>query len=223
MSDADDRRMPLTGAVRASEMLARGLRHKPFVRTSRGPLFVGRHAHLSNLRFVSHTGRLVIEDGAEVDGRSLNGLTFGRDVSIGARTSIRPSSYYGGEPGWGLHVGDRSSFATGCFIGCSGRTVIGNDVMFGPGVQLHSENHDFDRSDVNIKTQGVTRSHVLVEDDCWIGAGSVITAGVTIGHGVVVGAGSVVTTDIPPLSIAVGSPARVVRTRSAEVVARGER
>lgn len=205
----------MKGAVRSAEMLARGLRHKAFLGSSAGPLFVGRHVHLSNLRHVSHQGRLVIEDGAEVDGRSSAGMVFGRDVSIGARTSIRPSSYYGGEPGWGLHMGDRSSFATGCFVGCSGRTVIGDDVMFGPGVQIHSENHSFDVAELDIKSQGVTRSHVVIGDNCWVGAGSVITAGVTIGHGVVIGAGSIVTNDIPPLSIAVGSPARVVRSRTA--------
>ena len=48
------------------------------------------------------------------------GLSFGADVSIGPGSMIRPSSYYGGEVGEGLVMGDRSSMGAGCFIGCSG-------------------------------------------------------------------------------------------------------
>ena len=53
---------------------------------------------------------------------------------------------------------------------------------------------------------------VRIEDNCWIGAGTVITPGVTIGENSVIGAGSVVTKDIPANSIAVGNPCKVVRT-----------
>lgn len=202
------------GAVRrAASMLARGAAVKAFFGTSRGPLFVGRGARLSGLRDVHHQGRLVIEDGAEVQGLSRQGLRFGAGVSIGARTAIRPSSYYGGPVGEGLQVGDRSSFATGCFVGCSGSIRIGDDVMLGPGVQLHSENHVMADADRPIKEQGVERSFVVIEDDCWIGAGTVVTAGVTIGRGSVIGAGSVVTRDVPAHSVAVGVPAKVVRDR----------
>lgn len=202
------------GAVRrAATMLVRGAAVKAFFGTSGGPLFVGRGARLSGLRDVHHQGRLVIEDGAEVQGLSRQGLRFGAGVSIGARTAIRPSSYYGGPVGEGLQVGDRSSFATGCFVGCSGSIRIGDDVMLGPGVQLHSENHVMADTGRPIKEQGVERSFVVIEDDCWIGAGTVVTAGVTIGRGSVIGAGSVVTRDVPAHSVAVGVPAKVVRDR----------
>lgn len=52
-----------------------------------------------------------------------------------------------------------------------------------------------------------------IEDDCWIGWGTVITQGVTIGKGCIVGANSVVTKDLPPYSIAVGAPAKVIKSR----------
>ena len=52
---------------------------------------------------------------------------------------------------------------------------------------------------------------VTIEDNCWIGAGSVICPGVTIGRNSVIGAGSVVTKDIPANSVAVGNPCRVLR------------
>lgn len=198
---------------RAAGMIARGLLRRPFLGASGGQLFVGRRARITNLSFIRHSGRLVIEDGVELQGLSRLGIVFGSEVSIGAGTAIRPSSYYGGEVGEGLRVGDRSSFATGCFIGCSGSIVIGNDVMLGPGVRVFSENHVFADSDTTIKSQGVERGAVVIGDDCWIGSGVTITSGVTIGRGVVVGSGSVVTRDIPDFSIAAGSPAKVIRSR----------
>ncbi|WP_052460929.1 acyltransferase [Microbacterium gorillae] len=216
LSSVRDARAAEVGFVlRVVPMLLRGLVRKPFLRASTGPLFIGRRTRVSGLRFLSHTGRLVIEDGVELQGTSRDGLRFGSDVSIGARTVVRPSSYYGGDVGEGLSVGDRSSFATGCFIGCSGTITIGADVMCGPGVQLQSENHRFDDSAASIKSQGVERSFITIGDDVWIGANAIITAGVTIGSGVVIGAGSVVTKDVPDGAIAAGAPARVIRMRTA--------
>jgi acetyltransferase-like isoleucine patch superfamily enzyme len=53
----------------------------------------------------------------------------------------------------------------------------------------------------------------VIGDDCWIGANSVIVAGVHIGTGSIVGAGSIVTHDVPAYSVAVGNPAKVVKRR----------
>jgi acetyltransferase-like isoleucine patch superfamily enzyme len=52
---------------------------------------------------------------------------------------------------------------------------------------------------------------VVIEEDCWLGTGAIILPGVRVGRGSIIGAGAVVTKDIPPLSLAVGVPARVVR------------
>ena len=113
----------------------------------------------------------------------------------------------------GLVMGDRSSLACDCYIGCSGLITIGNDVMLGPGVRVFAEDHTFDDPRGTIKSQGVDRSTCVIEDDCWIGAGTTITAGVLVGRGSVIGAGSVVTKDVPPQVVAAGSPARVIRSR----------
>ncbi|MBA2748254.1 MAG: acyltransferase, partial [Tatlockia sp.] len=58
-----------------------------------------------------------------------------------------------------------------------------------------------------------TRQGVVIEDNCWLGYGVKVLDGVTIGEGSVIGAGAVVTKDIPPYSVAVGVPAKVVRSR----------
>lgn len=199
--------------LRLAPMVIRGALRKPFLKRSGGPLFVGRGARLKNPQFISHAGRLVVEDFAEVQGLASGGLNFGADVSIGPSTQIRPSSYYGGEVGVGLWVGDRSSFGTGCFIGCSGEIRIGNDVMLGPGVRLFSENHEFNEPRQTIKSQGVVREFLTIGDDTWVGSGATIMAGVTIGSGSVIAAGSVVTRDIPANSVAAGVPAKVLRSR----------
>jgi len=206
----------LSFVLRVLPMAVRGLLRKPFVGSGHGPLFIGRHVRLSGLSRVRHTGRLVIEDGAEVQGLAKRGLNFGSDVSIGPGSMIRPSSYYGGEVGEGLVMGDRSSMGAGCFIGCSGYIEIGNDVMLGPGVRVFSENHVFVDTSTTIKSQGVVRGTVHIGDDCWIASGATITANVRIGSGVVVAAGSVVTSDVPDNAVVAGIPARVLRYRGAK-------
>ena len=86
--------------------------------------------------------------------------------------------------------------------------------MLGPAVRVFSENHVFARTDVTIKEQGVERGVTVIEDDCWIGAGSIILSGVTIGSGSVIAGGSVVTRDVPPRSVAGGNPAKVLKSRA---------
>ena len=200
-------------ARRAGLMLLRGQLRKPLFGTSKGSLFVGRGTRLSGLRHVHHDGRLVIEDGVELQGTSHHGVRFGADVSLGSRTAIRPSSYYGGPAGEGMTMGDRSSLGTGCFVGCSGTVTIGDDVMVGPHVMLFSENHVFAEPGRTIKSQGVERGTLDIEDDCWIGAGSIVVSGVTVGQGSVVAAGSVVTHDVPAFAVVAGVPAKVISFR----------
>lgn len=202
--------------MRTGMMLLRGLLVKPFVRESSGTLLVGRGARIMNAGYLSHRGRLVIEDFVELQSISHGGVNLGSDVSIGRGTLIRPSSYYGGEVGDGLWIGDRSSIGPSGFIGCSGRIVIGSDVMMGPGVRIFAENHLFDDTSQTIKSQGVSRNYVEIGDDCWIASGVTITAGVRIGSGAVIAAGSVVTNDIPSNAVVAGVPARVLRSRGTE-------
>lgn len=114
----------------------------------------------------------------------------------------------------GLIVGDNSNIGPFSYIGCSGLITIGSNVMISPRVSIYAENHNFERTDIPMKDQGVTRKDVIIEDDCWIAANSVVLAGVTIGKGTIIAAGSVVTTDIPSYSIAAGVPARVIKKRN---------
>lgn len=115
------------------------------------------------------------EDYSEVHGLSKNGLHFGDNVTIGRYTTIRPSSYYGvGKIGFGLQMGENSSIGPFGFVGCSGKIVIGKNVMIGPRVSLFAENHNFSDKSESIKEQGVNNKGITIEDDVWIGSGVVI-------------------------------------------------
>jgi acetyltransferase-like isoleucine patch superfamily enzyme len=85
---------------------------------------------------------------------------------------------------------------------------IGNNVALSPHVRIFTATHDYSTLGL-----GDTAASVTIEDYAWIGGGTIILPGVTIGEGAVVGAGSVVSKSIPPYSVAVGNPARVIKTR----------
>lgn len=87
----------------------------------------------------------------------------------------------------------------------------------GPDVMILSRRHEIGRVDIPMALQGEAEARrVVVEDDVWIGARVIVLAGVRIGRGSVLGAGAVVARDVPPLSVVVGNPARVIRTRRRE-------
>ena len=90
---------------------------------------------------------------------------------------------------------------------------IGNDVMIANSTLIVTSDHIFNDKTKPIWKSGHVYAPVIIEDDVWIGMGVRILKGVTIGKGSVIGAGSVVTKNIPPYSIAVGVPAKVIKMR----------
>jgi acetyltransferase-like isoleucine patch superfamily enzyme len=92
-----------------------------------------------------------------------------------------------------------------------GPVKIGNNVIFAQNIVTSGLNHGYENINIPICKQPTTTSQITVEDDCWIGANVVITAGVTIGKHAVIAAGAIVTKSIPPFSIAVGNPAKVIK------------
>ena len=102
-----------------------------------------------------------------------------------------------------------------CAIGLGntliGPVTIGNNVILAQNIVLSGLNHGYQDIHTPIRDQKCSTAQITVEDDCWIGANCVITAGVTIGRHAVVAAGSVVTTDVPPFSVVAGNPARLLR------------
>lgn len=128
-------------------------------------------------------------------------------ASVGERTVLLPPFH--AAFGSNVHIGDD-------FFGNVNLTFvddvgihIGDDVMIAPGVTLTTTGHPVHparRADF-----GRFSEPIVIEDKVWIGSNVVVLPGVRIGYGSVIGAGSVVSRDIPPMSVAVGTPCRVVR------------
>ncbi|MEH6591040.1 MAG: acyltransferase [Halioglobus sp.] len=95
----------------------------------------------------------------------------------------------------------------------NGSTIrIRDEVLIGSGVHIYVGNHRFDNPELPISQQGHSASSsVLICEGAWLGANVTVLPGVTVGRNCVIGAGSVVTTSIPDFSLAVGSPARVIK------------
>ncbi len=92
-----------------------------------------------------------------------------------------------------------------------GPVHIGNQVILAQNVVLSGLNHGYQDIETPICKQPCTTAKITIEDECWIGANVVVTAGVTVGKHSIIAAGSVVTKDIPPYSIAAGNPARIIK------------
>ncbi len=100
-----------------------------------------------------------------------------------------------------------------CYIDAQGGVSIGSDVSIAHGTSILSFEHDYGDTVEVIKNAPLTLKEVVIEDNVWIGAGVRILGGARVGTGTVIGAGAVVTKDIPPMSVAVGVPAHVIKSR----------
>ncbi|KAK5953668.1 hypothetical protein OHC33_004935 [Knufia fluminis] len=127
--------------------------------------------------------------------------------SVGAETLIEPPFTF--DYGCNIKVGERFYANFNCCILDCGLVEIGDRTFFGPGVGIYAATHEVD---VQSRRDNIEFAKpVRIGADCWIGANAVILPGVTIGKGCTIGASSVVTRDIPDWSVAMGSPARVVK------------
>ena len=128
--------------------------------------------------------------------------------STGREIWIEPPFYC--DYGTNICVGDYFYANFDCVMLDVGPIRIGDRVMLGPRVSIFTAGHPVHpQSRASGYEYGLG---VSIEDDVWIGGGTVINPGVTIGRGTVIGSGSVVTRDIPPGVIAAGNPCRVLRS-----------
>jgi maltose O-acetyltransferase len=137
---------------------------------------------------------------AEILGRLLG--------SVGEGVRVRAPFHC--DVGYHIALGARTFVNFGAVFLDLAPITVGEDVQIGPYVQLLTSTHELDP---DRRRAGWERAvPVTIADNVWLGAGVIVCPGVTIGRDTVVGAGSVVTRDLPPGVLAVGNPARVVRT-----------
>jgi acetyltransferase-like isoleucine patch superfamily enzyme len=109
-----------------------------------------------------------------------------------------------------ISIGNNTAIGHYVHIWGSGGVTIGSDVLIAAHCCITSLGHDVSRP---LMRQSVIAKPVIIGDGCWLGYNVTVLPGVTIGKGSVIGAGSVVTKDIPPMSVAVGNPAKVLKKR----------
>lgn len=146
-------------------------------------------------------------------GRSLRSC-LGRRIfkKAGKQINVEKGAFFG--RGSEIEIGDYSGIGKNAVL--QGVIAIGNYVMMGPDVMIYTRNHAFEDLKKPMMFQGERDvKKVIIKDDVWIGARSILLPGVEVGEGAIIGAGSVVTKSIEPYSIVGGNPARVIGTRKA--------
>jgi len=135
-------------------------------------------------------------------------------ITVGSKTGIAPNvSFRNGERitiGDDCHIGERAYLWAG---NSTGKITIGNFVSIAPEVFITASDYSFEKGKP-FREQTKNEQDIIIGDDVWLGTRVTVTAGVTIGDGCIVGAGAVVTKDLPPNSVAVGVPAKIVSTRT---------
>jgi abequosyltransferase len=149
-------------------------------------------------------------------------------IQIGSSVYIAPGTWLNiPEPATdappAIIIGSGSRIGRRCMITAKNRVFLEEDVLFGPSVLITDHSHEFSNPDMPIHAQGLTEGGtVVIGRNCWLGHGAAVvcTSGdLTVGRNSIIGANAVVTQNVPPFSVVVGSPARIVRRYDA---ARGE-
>lgn len=171
----------------------------------------GRNVTLWHAHKMSIGAGVAVDEGCQLDARGCGPGEF----SLGDGVLVSRGCIVSGKDG-PLLIGPRANIGAGCIMYASTRLEIGADTMLaaqcfigGGRYRVHG------RTDLPMAEQPEPRLGVVIEDDCWLGAGVVVVDGVRIGRGSVVGAGAVVTQDVDPYTVVSGVPARRVATRGA--------
>lgn len=136
------------------------------------------------------------------------------NITIGNNTKLHPTVI--------LREAERIKIGSYCLINHNNVLQAGKNnaqieirdyVHTGPGVMMFAYNHSFDDIEIPSIRQEYYEGDIFVDSDVWIGAGSIILAGVCIGKGSIIAAGSVVNKDVLPYSVVGGVPAKVLRMR----------
>ncbi|GHV88926.1 hypothetical protein AGMMS50267_12860 [Spirochaetia bacterium] len=175
-------------------------------------VFCGKHCVIECKRSIHFSKWLNIANNVFINGLSEAGIFFGHNVSIGKYTCIEGTGSFS-YLGKGFKCGNNCGLGTHSFYGCAGGIEMGNDVIIGNYVSMHSENHNYTDRDIPIRLQGVNHKGIKIGNNCWIGAKATVLDGAIIGNGCVVAAGAVVTGSFPDNVVIGGVPAKILKMR----------
>lgn len=165
------------------------------------------HSSLIGGSFAAFGAGTILESPLRLSGESR--IAVGSDVFIGSGSWLQTV----GEGPTALEIGDGTSMSGLCVLSAAASVRIGRDVLFARNVYVSDHGHAFGDPNQPVIKQGLAEPRpVEIGDGAWLGENVVVCPGVTIGRGAVVGANAVVLDSIPEFAVAVGVPARVVRT-----------
>jgi acetyltransferase-like isoleucine patch superfamily enzyme len=145
-------------------------------------------------------------------------IAVGNDVFVGAGSWLQVLEGAAGS-GAAIEIGDGTSIAGSCVLSAAESIRLGQKVLMARNVYIADHRHAFEDTGTAVLEQGLEQiARVEIGYGAWLGQNVVIGPGVRIGRGAVIGANSVVLSDMPDNSVAVGAPARVVRSLAREAV-----
>lgn len=168
---------------------------------------------LSSRAFAAYGTHSVLQLPLRLSGESR--IAVGDDVFIGAGSWLQVL----GDPDGpvAISIGSGTSISGTCVLSAAERITLGNSVLIARNVYIADHMHTYDRPGVPVLAQGITRiAPVEIGEGAWLGQNVVVGPGVRIGPGAVIGANSVVLSDVPAYCVAVGAPARIVRSFAEE-------
>ncbi len=176
---------------------------------SKGLAAIENHVRIVQARNVTLGANVYLDYGVYLHACP-QGIHIGDDVFVMHQTELHVYNFRD-LPHAGIWIGNHCFVGEFTIVRGQGGVHIGNSVLIAPGVRILAVNHLFGDVRQPVMAQGIEAKGIIIGDGAWIGGGALVLDGVRVGRGAVVGAGAVVTRDVPPFSVAVGSPARVVK------------
>ncbi len=140
----------------------------------------------------------------------IDGYSNNQNIVIGNKNTFASFSIIKSHGGY-IKIGNENFIGERVQIQGRGGVEIGNRCMIGANSFISSSNHNINNPLVDTYLRKEIPAKTKIDDFVWIGANSVLVAGITIGHHVIVGAGTIVTKDIEPYSMVVGNPGKVIK------------
>ncbi|MFO8003034.1 acyltransferase [Thioalkalivibrio sp.] len=202
----------LSGTPGALGLALRRLLWRSLFRSVGGRVVWGRHITLRHPGKMDIGAAVVVDDHCQLDAQGCDHGEF----SIGTDALISRGCIVSGKDG-ALAIGPRVNIGAGCILYASTELRIGADSMLAAMCYVGGGRYTArGRTDIPIAAQPIPRMGVVIEEDCWLGAGVIVIDGVHIGRGSVIAAGAVVTTDVAPYSVVAGVPGRPIANRLEE-------
>lgn len=137
-------------------------------------------------------------------------IAIGKNTVIGARSWLNVNDHK--SPGYALHIGDHCFIGMDNYFGAGNTIAIGDYCLSSKDVSFIGAMHAYDDPTLPYMSTGMTLTgDIEVGANCFFGLGAKVIGNLTIGHGSVIGAGAVVQADVPPFSLVVGAPGRIIK------------